>query len=358
MGGQLRFMQDNGMDVFTACHGDFDRDGHFNMRHLTRSIRPVKDLKAIAEMVKIIRKVKPDIVHSHTPKAGLVAMIAAKWCKVPHRLHTVAGLPLMEKTGLFKRILIWVERVIYKNATLVLPNSNGLKSYIEKDVFQGKKLQIIGHGSSNGINTKHFDPTAFSEGDRAALRKEWGLAEETTLFFFIGRLVADKGIHELMEAFNELQKEGLDIALLLVGPLEPELDPLRDDVLKEIEENKKVITTGFVSDVRPFLAAGDILTFPSYREGFPNVPMQAAAFCKPMILSNINGCNELVAHNKTGLLVEAKSSLELKTAMKAYLTDKNLAMQHAKAAQSYVRENFDQNHVWQSILACYKNLNE
>ena len=297
--GQLRFMASNGFDVKgVSSEGEELKEVRENEGimmeaiNMSRKITPFQDLKSLWEMWNFLRKEKPQIVHTHTPKAGIIGMLAARLAGVPHRLHTVAGLPLMEATGIKRKILNFVEKLTYRSATRVYPNSKGLYDFILQNNFtQSNKLKIIANGSSNGINTTFFSPEQVSETEKAALREKLNIQPDDFVFVFVGRIVSDKGINELIKAFSELQtaenNELTSIKLLLVGGLENDLDPLNPETLAEINQNKDIISVGFQQDVRPFFAIADALAFPSYREGFPNVVMQAGAMGLPSIVSDI-----------------------------------------------------------------------
>ncbi len=324
---------------------------------LTRQITPLQDLKAVYHLYKFLKKEKPLIVHSHTPKAGIVGMMAARMAGVPHRLHTVAGLPLMETTGVKRMVLNFVEKLTYFFATKVYPNSKGLKDFIEfEKLTTPKKLKIIGAGSSNGIDTTYFDPSLFSETEILTIRTDWNIPSTDFVFIFVGRLVADKGINELVAAFATLSEENTNITLLLVGPFEDELDPLLPETLSQIEQNKKIITTGYQQDVRPFFAIANALVFPSYREGFPNVVMQAGAMGLAAIVSNINGCNEIVEDKVNGLIVPPKNKKELQSAMENLLLNQSLKHTLGNNARKSISSRFERKQMWQAIYSEYQSL--
>ena len=334
--GQLRFMASNGFDVKgVSSEGDelkevIENEGIvMEAINMSRKITPFQDLKSLWEMWNFLRKEKPQIVHTHTPKAGIIGMLAARLAGVPHRLHTVAGLPLMEATGIKRKILNFVEKLTYSSATRVYPNSKGLYDFILQNNFtQSNKLKIIANGSSNGINTTFFSLAQVSEIERVTLREKLNIQPDDFVFVFVGRIVSDKGINELIKAFSELQtaenNELTGIKLLLVGGLESDLDPLNPETLAEINQNKDIISAGFQQDVRPFFAISDALAFPSYREGFPNVVMQAGAMGLPSIVSDINGCNEIIVEGENGLIIPSKNVEKLKEKMLTLARDKNL----------------------------------
>ncbi|MCS3801357.1 glycosyltransferase family 4 protein [Niastella sp. OAS944] len=323
---------------------------------MTRAITPVKDLKALWKLYKLLKKEKPAIVHTHTPKAGLLGMMASRLAGVPIRMHTVAGLPLMENTGIKRKVLDFVERLTYSCATGVYPNSKHLSDFIIDNRFcKTSKLKVLGNGSSNGINTRFFQPTEELDKAACALRKKHGLTDKDFVFVFVGRLVKDKGIEELVEAYSELKKKYPHIKLLLVGPYEPERDPLAAETHAIIEKDDSIIKAGFQADVRPYLMISQALAFPSYREGFPNVPMQAGCFGLPSIVTDINGCNEIVEDRKNGLIIPAKQVHALQQAMEKLLADTALYSALKSNARQMIIERYEQKSLWELLLKEYND---
>ncbi|GAP70164.1 glycosyltransferase [Bacteroidales bacterium 6E] len=321
---------------------------------MARDISILNDLKALWNLILLFRKEKPEIVHTHTPKAGTLGMVAAWVCRVPVRLHTVAGLPLMEARGAKREVLNIVERITYSLATKVYPNSYGLQEVIIQNGFcKASKLKVIGNGSSNGINTEYFTPDAVTSEQKLGLCDELGIQSNDFVFIFIGRLVTDKGINELVKAFQEVQAKHPLCKLLLVGNAEPELDPLLPETEKAIATHESIITTGFQSDVRPYLSISHALVFPSYREGFPNVPMQAGAMGLPSIVTDINGCNEIVHHEYNGLIIPPKNTEALVYAMLRLVEDPGLTQRVADNARESIVSRFDQQTLWKLIKEEY-----
>jgi capsular polysaccharide biosynthesis glycosyltransferase capM len=366
--GQLRFMASNGFDVKgVSSEGEELREVHENEGiaveaiTMSRKITPFQDLKSLWEMWNFLRKEKPQIVHTHTPKAGIIGMLAARLAGVPHRLHTVAGLPLMEVTGTKRKILNFVEKLTYSSATRVYPNSKGLYDFILQNNFtQSNKLKIIANGSSNGIDTTFFSPAQVTETERVTLREKLNIQPNDFVFVFVGRIVSDKGINELIKAFSELQaaenNEPAGIKLLLVGGLENDLDPLNPETLAEINQNKDIISVGFQQDVRSFFAIADALVFPSYREGFPNVVMQAGAMGLPSIVSDINGCNEIIIEGENGLIIPSKNVEKLKEKMLTLAKDKNLYTKLKGNSRRMIENRYEQSVVWNALLEEYEGL--
>lgn len=323
---------------------------------MTRTISPLKDVKALWQLYQLFKKEQPSIVHTHTPKAGLLGMIAAKFAGVPVRMHTVAGLPLMETKGIKKRLLEYIERLTYSRATKVYPNSENLAQFIlEKNYCKAKKIKVLGNGSSNGIDTDFFQLNPHIVSIATTLKETLQIKRNDFVFTFIGRLVKDKGIEELVEAFTQLKNTYRYIKLLLVGDYEPKLDPLCDDTVELIEEDNDIIHVNFQTDVRPYLAITNVLTFPSYREGFPNVPMQAGCFNVPCIVTDINGCNEIIEPGKNGLIIPTKNAKALEHAMHALLTNRSLCDSLKANARRMIVERYDQKHIWNLLLKEYEN---
>jgi glycosyltransferase involved in cell wall biosynthesis len=359
--GQLTFFQHQGFEVLAVSADgpevtSLKEEGiPHQVIPMTRKITPLRDLVCLIRLIRIIKKFKPDIVHTHTPKAGLLGMLAAKICSVPVRLHTVAGLPLMETSGILRMILIATEKITYGCASRVYSNSIGLKQFIETEVSPAKNIHIIGKGSSNGIDSVYFSITPELRQRASDLRQRYGIAEETILFCFVGRIVGDKGVNELMIAFDHISRE-IPSKLLLVGPFEDDLDPVSDAGKKILRENTNVIPLGYQHDVRPAFLASDIFVLPSYREGFPNVVMQACCMERPCIVSDINGCNEIIKHEQTGILVKPKDSKALYGAMEKLAADSALRADFGLRARQFVTSNFDQPFVWEALLKEYREL--
>lgn len=362
--GQLRFMSDHyevvGISSSSAGHLEVvgEQEGvRTHVVEMTRRITPFKDLKALFKLLRIFYREKPFIVHTHTPKAGTLGMLAAYIARVPHRLHTVAGMPLLEATGRKRKLLNLVERLTYSCATQVLPNSFGLKDIILSEKFtKSQKLHVIGKGSSNGIDTSHFDPALFDASVRQATRRELGIPDEHFVFIFLGRLVTDKGINELVSAFCRLNSEFPKTSLLLLGDYERHLDPLDPETEARIDSEANIVYPGGKKDVRPYLAMADLLVFPSYREGFPNVVMEAAAMGLASIVSDINGCNEIIQHESNGLIVSVKSADALYTGMRQMLIEDDLRERMAGQARASIQQRYERRYIWTELYKYYQEL--
>lgn len=365
LAGQPEFFGRKGFEVLTASADGPERKDLLNegVRHaivpMTRKITPLRDIYALIKMVGVIRSFKPDIIHTHTPKAGLIGMLASWICGVKVRMHTVAGLPLMESTGIKRKLLILTERITYACATRVYPNSTGLKTFINQNISDSGKIYVLGHGSTNGIDVSYFKQSDELLVKARYIRKEHKIPPDAFVFCFVGRIVNDKGIREIIGAFKRLQaEETRPVYITLVGNFEQNLNPLDEADMQFLRTGSGIILTGFKEDVRPYILAADAFLFPSYREGFPNVVLQACALERCCIVSDINGCNEIIRHQQTGLLIRPKDVHAVFEAMRYVLDKKPEAAQLARYSRQFVSKNFDQQAVWNALLLEYKTLLE
>ena len=291
--GQLRFMSEHGYEMVAVSSDDPCFDEMLHEQGDIRGIRvnmerhtsPWRDFKSLCKLVKVFRNEKPFIVHTHTPKAGLLGMLAARLTGVPHRLHTTAGLPLLVYGGVYRKVLDAMERLTNACATHVFPNSfNLMKIMDELKLCKPQKMRVIGNGSSNGIDTSHFSveqAIADTGRTRGDIRDSLGIGDDDFAFVFVGRVVKDKGINELVEAMRKMAPRHRNCRLIMVGAYEANLDPIAPDSVAFFKNDHSSIFMGYQNDVRPFMMAADALVFPSYREGFPNVVMQAGAMGCP-----------------------------------------------------------------------------
>lgn len=321
---------------------------------IVRGIQLVADLMAVAHMVRLIRTLRPDIVHSYTPKAGLVSMLAGWLCRVPVRVHTFTGLIFPTAQGFKQKLLIWIDRLICACATHVVPEGEGVKHDLQTYRITRKPLQVIGHGNIAGVDTGWFLPcTAQMAAAGANLRMQLGIGPDEFVFTFVGRLNADKGLNELMQAFAELAPAA---HLLMVGGLDTSA-PVAESVVAAMRAHPRVHLMGFVHDVRPALRASNVLVLPSYREGFPNVVLQAGAMELPVIATDINGCNEVIEPGFNGWLVAPRDVQALSQAMNEALASAPEVLAHmGQWARSRIEQRFEQQRHWARMVDFYKSL--
>jgi glycosyltransferase involved in cell wall biosynthesis len=323
---------------------------------ISRKIAVFKDIKSVYLLYKIFRKEKPSIVHSITPKAGLLSMLAAKISGVPIRIHTFTGLIFPSKKGLYQQLLILMDKLLCFCATNVYPEGKGVKNDLTRFHITSKPLKVLANGNVNGIDTSYFNPQVFKNTDKERLRKELKIKESDFVFIFIGRIVKDKGINELVWTFISVHTKYPDTKLLLVGPFETDLDPVLPDIEEEIHTNQSIIWTGFQSDVRPYFAISDVFVFPSYREGFPNVVMQAGAMELPAIVTDINGCNEIIVDGKNGIIIPPKDKDMLRDKMELLYENDDLRNILKSNTRKMIISRYEQKLVWDALLEEYQTL--
>lgn len=352
---------------------------------LERPISLVKDIKGLWFLYRLFRKEKPWCVHANTPKGSLLAMIAAWFACVPHRVYTVTGLRYQGAHGLLRMILKTMERLSCLFATNVIPEGQGVLQCLKRDNITKKSLQVIHYGNINGKDTEFFSrdntiqTASLKQADkqiflrnlsekeaRSLVRSELGFSNNDFIFVFIGRLVNDKGLGELADAIRKLENENLEIKLLLIGEIDGEDDALAKDKLNYLMQSKNVKYIGVQSDIRPYLMASDVLVFPSYREGFPNVPLEAGALGLPAIVTNINGSNEIIEDGVNGKIIQSPLdnkgmrvndiTIELYTMIKWFYYHPEEVKRMGENARPIICERYEQQNVWNALLKFYIDL--
>ena len=319
---------------------------------MERHISPLRDLRSLWRLVRVFRRERPDMVHSMTPKAGLLCMLAAWITRVPVRVHMFTGLVFPTATGLKRRILMATDRLTCACATHVLPEGEGVKRDLLDNGITRKPIKVLGYGNCRGIDLDRFDPTLPEiQAEAAKLRKS-----KVFTFIAIGRLVGDKGINELVAAFSRLNRELPATRLILVGPQEKELDPLSPATLSEIESNPAIEAVGNQADVRPWLIAADCHVLASYREGFPNVVIEAGAMGLPQIVTDINGANEIIINGRNGVIVPPKNADAIHASMSRMATDPAFRSVLAANARPLIASRYEQSYVRRCLKEYYKEI--
>ncbi|MDE0973879.1 MAG: glycosyltransferase family 4 protein [Candidatus Nanopelagicales bacterium] len=318
---------------------------------MRRTISPFHDLVSIWHMFRLLRKNQPDIIQSYTPKAGLVTMLSGRLARVPRRVHGVVGMPLMEARGTRRLLMKLAEQFTYFNATALTSNSFGLRDFVHTNLTK-KIVTVIGNGSINGVDVDHYNRANFDSDVRTGL----GISELNTVFVYVGRLVPDKGIVELVEAFVELANSHFDVDLLLVGEQEEALSSLPTKTREQMAGSDRIHELGWHHDVRPYLAAANVFILPSYREGLPNSVIEAGAMSLPSIVTDINGCNEVITEGVNGFLIPIKNSQLLLLSMSEIMNGGIDLGTLGNAARHQVVEFYNRHFLWQKILDFYQDL--
>lgn len=320
---------------------------------MERHISILKDLKSLLALIKVFRKERPDMVHSMTPKAGLLCMLAAWWTKVPVRIHTFTGLVFPTSTGLKKRILILTDRITCACATHVIPEGEGVKNDLIENKITRKPLQVLGYGNVRGVDMHYYSRRPEVEERADAIRNESRFS-----FLYVGRIVGDKGINELVSAFNRLNVEYPRARLFLVGEFENTLDPIEHSTKNLIYMNENIITVGYKTgtDLLAYYAASDCFVFPSYREGFPNTVLEAGAMGLPCIVTDINGSREIINDGYNGLIVPSLDTDALYGAMKLMLDNPQKLESIASVSREHIAAHFEQGYVRKCLLDYYREI--
>lgn len=313
----------------------------------TRQINPLKDLKILMTLWRHFLLTKPDMVYSITPKAGLLGMIAAWLARVPVRLHLIVGLAYFGSVGKRRFLLKSIEKITYWFATNLYANSLNLPDIIAKELTS-KKVNVIGYGSVNGVDTEFFQDTMTLE-KKSALRHSLNIPDESFLLLFTGRIVSDKGVNELISAYDTLSKTYPNIHLLLVGDYETYLDPIQAHTQMLIQNHPRIHAVAFQSDIRPYFCIADLLILPSYREGLPNVLIEAGSCGVPLVATNINGCNEVIIEKENGLLISPKSAQSLSDAIELLVNDHALYGKLKTNARLSILNRYDQHFYWKQL---------
>lgn len=320
---------------------------------IKREISLVNDLKSLFSMFYIFYKNRPDYIHGNTPKAGLISMLSGWLARVPKRIYYVHGLRYQGERGLNRKILRLMEQVSCAFSTDIFCVSDGVRNAMYADLITKKKLHLIGSGGVNGVNLTYFQKNSV---DIINIREKYNIKNGDFVFGYIGRLVRDKGICELVTSFLEINKTYKETKLLLVGPYEDILDPLDPWVKREIESNHNILKLGYQNDVRAFYKAMNVFVFPSYREGFGVSLIEALSMELPVIATDIIGCNDIIQNNINGVLVPKKSIVKLISAMQCLMLDKEKSLALGIKGREIVSTKYDQNKVWKKSLNAYRNL--
>ena len=318
---------------------------------MERHISLFKDLASLIKLIKVFRKERPDMVHSMTPKAGLLCMIAGTG--VPVRIHTFTGLVFPTSTGLKKKVLMATDWLTCACATHIIPEGEGVKADLLNNGITKKPIKVLGYG-----NVKGCDMDYFSRREEVICAAEQIKDNSKFTYLFIGRVVKDKGINELIAAFKKLYSSYPNIRLVLVGPYEDDMDPISEDSRKAIDTFEDIVAVGKKTgvDLLAYYAASDCFVFPSYREGFPNTVIEAGAMGLPSIVTDINGAREIIIDGENGVIVPSKDAEALHDAMLKMLEDKAERERMAGNARHLIETRYEQGFVRKCLYDFYNEI--
>ena len=362
--GQVGWMKRHGFDVHAiASPGDlldtFSRHCAVPVHAvpMSRRITPLADLVALWRLYRTLRKLRPHIVHAHTPKGGLLGGLAAWLAGVPVRVYTVHGLPLMTARGLKRRLLRWSERIACRCAHQVFAVGHSIgQVVVQEGICPAARIKVLLSGSIDGVDgAGRFNPARVGQEARRSVRRKHGIPQDAVVLGFVGRIVRDKGMIELAEAWRTLRAEFPSLHMLLAGPFEPQ-DPVPADVEALFRSDPRVHLSGHVAETERYYAAMDISVLPSYREGLPVAPLEAAAMNVPVVATRIPGCVEAVVDGVTGTLVPCRAAAALAAALRRYVSDPELRRQHGQAGRQRVLRDFQAEAIRRALYEEYVHL--
>ena len=361
LSGQAGYMRERGFEVHAlSSPGDMLR--RFGTRErvavhavpMARRISPVDDVAALRKMRRVMLDVAPDIVHAHTPKGGLLGTLAARLAGVPVRIYHIHGLPFVTARGFHRMLLLASERVACGSATRVLSVSRSVMEVVVRHrLCPPSKIESPGPGSINGVDAQRkFNPALVGSAAREESRARFGIPPDALVVGFIGRIVRDKGLVELTGAWDALRDAYPRLHLLIVGPFEVR-DPVPPKTERVLRSDPRIHLAGLDWNTPPLYAAMDVVTLPSYREGFPSVPLEAAAMGLPVVATNVPGCADAVVDGETGLLVDAGDAAALAGSIRRYIDDPDLRRLHGEAGRERVLRRFQPRSVWRALHEVY-----
>ena len=324
---------------------------------MERHISPFKDVRSLLSIIRVFRRERPFLVHSMTPKAGLLCMMAAKWTKVPVRVHTFTGLVFPSSTGLKRQLLIFTDKITCFCATHIIPEGQGVKKDMLNNVITKKPLTVLGFGNARGVDMDYFSIRTEVNNKMVEL----GLRDECRfIFLYVGRIVRDKGINELVDAFRRLYSTYPQTRLVLVGPYEDDLDPISQETREIISEFDDIMSVGSKAgeELLAYYAASDCFVLPSYREGFPNTVLEAGAMGLPCIVTDINGSREIIIDGYNGCIIPPHDSDALYEAMKWMVDNPDKRKAMSSVARDHIRRHFEQGFVRQCLYDYYHKIIE
>jgi glycosyltransferase involved in cell wall biosynthesis len=364
--GQIRFLTPEGFEIHTITSpGIEEMPGHSELasiRHevaMTRAVKPSADLKALWQLWQILRTIHPAIVQTRTPKAGLLGMIAAWLARVPIRIYTVDGMPIVSQRLPGRVMLAITDWISCRLATQVLCVSRSVRRLMIANHFcRSEKARTLGDGALSGVNLERFNPATRNAAERIQIRNQYGIPQNALLIGYIGRLVPDKGIAELAAAWETLRKEFPEAHLFLCGYFEA-VHPVALQIAEKLTSDPRVHVTGkWVSDMPAVYAAIDVCVLPTYREGLSTVVLECGAMRLPIVATRVTGCVDAIRNGVTGLIVEAKDAEALAGAIRSLLQSQELRVRIGNAAREFVSNHFSENRISKLVLGEYRRLIE
>jgi glycosyltransferase involved in cell wall biosynthesis len=360
--GQIKFLAESGYEVHLITSPSPDAAivaAEENCVHhpvlMTRNISPLKDFLAIIRLYLLLKKINPDILHTHTSKGGMIGMIAGRLAGIPNCVHSIPGFSAFEMNDIKQKLVLAGERLTFRLAHRLVPNSFSLKDFLaQQRLIAESDMDVIGFGSSNGVDLERFSRNDAVLKSGQLYREHFGIRGNDKVFAYLGRLSAEKGIRELIEAFLGIKRE--DIHLMLIGSMESNRAQLSGSTVQTINEHNRVHLTGWTDDVPGYLSASDIMVHPTYHEGFPNALIQAGAMGIPCIATDVRGCRDIIEGMKTGLLAPAGNVEALKEKMELLLNSPDLCKEFSENMLVNIKDKWEHKYVCGLLKKYYDEL--
>lgn len=362
--GQLAFMKKHGYEISMVASPGPALD-EFGRREgvavypvdMARRLTPLEDARSLARIVRLVRQIRPHIAHTHTAKGGLLGTLAATLGRTPVRIYQMRGRLSATANGWKRRSIVATERIVCGASSHVICNSHSLREGAVRDrICPADKIEVLLAGSGNGVDSAvRFNPDRVGATESLAVRAELGIPKDALVVGFVGRIVRDKGIGELVQAWKLIRREVSAAHLVLVGPVEPR-DPISDADKRVLDEDSRIHLLGFRTDLPRLYSAMDVVVLPTYREGFPNVLLEAQSMARPVVSTLVEGCVDAVGDGVTGMLVPARDAPPLAQAVLAYLRNPELRRQHGAAGRDRVLRLFERERLWEALLGVYESL--
>lgn len=322
--------------------------------NINRKISLFDDLKAINKLMRFINKTSASVVIGHTPKAAFLSMIAGFFSRVPHRIYFKHGLVYENSKGLVKGLLYLIDYFTEILSTEIIAVSHSVKyESSNKFLVSNSKYRIIGNGSCNGIDVwNRFNPNSINNEEKITLKESLKIVENEIVIGFIGRIANDKGVAELIKAWEILTDLNKNIKLVIIGPID-ERDPISPEFLNLSKSLSSLILVGQIHNPQIYYSIMDIFILPSYREGLPTVNLEASAMSLPVITTRKTGCIDSIIENETGIFTEI-NALSISKAIEYYLANPSIRIEHGRKGREFVTKNFDQNLFWKELSNFYE----
>lgn len=359
---QLKYLAEHGVELTLVSSPDSVLDDIGRSLNVTccpvvmsREPDILRDARSLVALIRLFATRRFDIVHSVTPKAGLVTAIAGAVTGIPIRIHTYTGQVWAEMRGIPRRILKGCDWLIAHLNTLCFTDSESQRQHlVQEGIIPESGIAVLGAGSIAGVDLKRFNPDLWRGAPGTATRRELAISDQALVIVFVGRVQRDKGIAELVAAFSALRARDMNVELVVVGPLELDRAPVPGEVQSELAGNPHIHLVGFSLLPEKYLGIADVLCLPSYREGFGSVVIEAAAMGVPAVACRVTGLVDAVRDGETGLLVPARDPVSLADALQELLSSVEMRERMGRAAQERAVREFDAQIAHQRLLESYQ----